>query len=104
LARISSQQQGITHEELREAVPDHLSSKDVHLYWVDKAPNGPGSVTLTAKIELDGQMLLLKSQTEDPMLLGDWAADDPTHHTNLRLLALERILTDPANEDILLSI
>ena len=104
MARISSQQIGITSEELREAVPEHLSSKDVHLYWVDKSPNGQGRVTLTAKIEMDGQMLLLKSQSEDPLLVGDWDAEDPTHHTNSRLLALERILTDPSNEDILLSI
>jgi hypothetical protein len=104
LARISSQQKGITNEELREAVPDHLSSKDVHLYWVDKSPDGQGKATLTAKIEFDGQLLLLKSKTEDPVLVGDWDSEDLTHHTNARLLALERILTDPANEDILLTI
>lgn len=49
-------------------------------------------------------MLLLSSKTSDPLLIEDWKEDDPTYHTNARLLALERILTDPANDDILLSI
>ena len=76
----------------------------MHLYWIDKSALGEGFYTLTAKIEIDGQMLLLRSKSSDTLLIDDWNVSDPTYHTNARLVALERILTDPANEDILLSI
>ena len=104
MARISSHQSGITHQELQEAIPDSLLSKDVHLHWIDKSPSDNRLYTLTAKIEIDGQILLLSSKTSDAMLIEDWEVNDPTYHTNARLVALERILTDPANEDILLSL
>lgn len=104
MARISSHQSGITHQELREAIPESLLSKNIHLHWVDKSPSENGQFTLTAKIEINGQMLLLKSKTRDQQLIDDWDVSDPTYHTNARLVALERILTDPANEDMLLSL
>jgi len=49
-------------------------------------------------------MLLLRSKTSDTLLIDDWDVNDTTYHTSARLVALERILTDPANEDILLSL
>jgi len=104
VARISSHQSGITHQELQEAIPDSLLSKNVHLHWIDKSPSEEGIYTLTAKIEIDGQTLLLSSKTSDTLLLNDWNVNSPTYHTNVRLVALERILTDPANDDILLSL
>jgi hypothetical protein len=104
VTRISSHQSGITHQELKEAIPETLLSKNVHLHWIDKSPSDKGIYTLTAKIEIDGQTLLLRSKTSDALLIADWDVDDPTYHTNARLVALERILTDPANEDILLSV
>lgn len=104
MARISSHQKGITNQELAEAVPDSLLSKDLHLHWVDKSPSRGGSCVLTAKIEIDGQILLLHSKSDEAFLKEDWDVNDPNYHTNARLVALERILSDPANEDILLSI
>lgn len=104
MARSSSHQSGITHEELAEALPESLLSKAVHLHWIDKSPLNKGLYTLTAKIEIDGQILLLRTISSDTMLMDDWNVSDPTYHTNTRLLALERILTDPANEDILVSL
>lgn len=104
MAPISSHQSGITHQELKEAIPESLLSKSVHLHWIDKSSSGGGLYTLTAKIEIDGQMLLLRSKTNDKLLIDGWEMNDPTYHTNARLVALERILTDPANEDILLSL
>jgi hypothetical protein len=104
VARISSHQPGITNQELQEAIPEGLLNRTVHLHWIDKSPSGNGQYTLTAKIEIDGQVLLLRSKTEDKSLIKDWDMNDPTYHTNARLVALERILTDPANEDILLSL
>ncbi len=103
MASFSSQQSGITSQELGEAIPESLLTKNVHLHWIDKSPSGNGLYTLTAKIEIDGQMLLLSCKTGDMGLIADWDVSDPTYHTNARLVALERILTDPANEDILLS-
>jgi hypothetical protein len=90
--RISSHQSGISSLELQEAIPESLLNKSVHLHWIDKAPSG------------DGQVLLLSSKTSDMSLIEGWNLEDPTYHTNSRLLALERILTDPANEDMLLSL
>ena len=104
MSRISSHQSGISHQELREAIPESLLSKDLHLHWIDKSPAEDGHFILKAKIEIDGQMLLLQSTTGDASLIADWDVNDPTYHTNARLVALERILTDPANEDILLSL
>lgn len=105
MASISSNHQsGITSQELQEAIPESLSSKNIHLHWIDKSPSGKDVYTLTAKIEIDGQMLLLRSKTNDTTLIKDWDVNDPSYHTNARLVALERILTDPANEDILLSL
>ena len=104
MGRISSHQSGITNEELQEAIPENLLAKNVHLHWIDKSPSGSGRFTLTAKIEVGGQMLLLSSKIEDSKLIEDWDVIDPTYHTNARLVALERILTDPTNEDILLSV
>ena len=104
MAPISSHQSGITNQELQEAIPDSLLSKNIHLYWIDKSPLERGFYILTAKIEIAGQMLLLRSKTNDKSLVDDWDVNDPTYHTNVRLVALERILTDPANEDILLSL
>lgn len=104
MAPISSQQAGITNQELKEAIPESLLSKNVHLHWIDKSRSGTDTYTLTAKIEIDGQLLLLSSKTGDMKLIDDWDMTDPTYHTNARLVALERILTDSANEDILLSI
>jgi hypothetical protein len=104
VAPISSHQAGITHQELREAIPEGLLSKSIHLHWIDKSPLGNGEYTLTAKIKIEDQVLLLRSKTSDLSLIEDWDISDETYHTNARLVALERILTDPANEDILLSI
>ena len=104
MVRISSHQSGITNEELQEAIPEALLSKKVHLHWIDKSPSGSGRYTLTAKIEVGGQMLLLSSKIEDSKIIEDWDVIDPTYHTNSRLVALERVLTDPTNEDILLSV
>jgi len=104
VARISSQQIGITHQELQEAIPESLLSKNIHLHWIDKSPSENGIYILTAKIEIEGQMFLLRSKTSDRLLIEDWDVNDPTYHTNARLVALERILTDLANEDILLSL
>lgn len=101
---VSSHQSGITSQELKEAIPESLLTKSVHLHWIDRSPQGNGVFTLTAKIEIDGQALLLRSSTNDMSLIDDWDVIDPTYHTNARLVALERILTDPANEDILLSL
>jgi hypothetical protein len=101
---ITSHQPGITSQELKEAIPDNLLSRSVHLQWVDKKPAGEGSWLLSAKIVIDGNVVLLQSKTSEVSLIEDWDLNDPTHHTNARLLALERILTDPANEDILLKI
>ena len=94
---------GITPQELEEALPESLISKSVHLHWVDKAPSNKGKVTLTAKIEISGEVLLLRTISSDTMLLETWDEKDPKFHTNSRLVALERILTDPANEDMLVS-
>ena len=104
MSHLSSHQSGITNQELQEAIPESLLSKNVHLHWIDKSPSGNGLYTLTAKIEIDGQMLLLRSKTSDTLLIREWEVDDPSYHTNARLVALERILTDPDNEDILLSL
>ncbi len=104
MARISSHQPGITPLELKEAIPESLLTKNVHLCWIDKSPSGKESYTLTAKIEIEGQILLLSSKTSDMKLIDDWDVADTTYHTNARLVGIERILTDPANEDILLSL
>lgn len=104
MSRISSHQSGITHQELQEAIPDTLLSKNVHLHWIDRSSDGGDGYILTAKIEINGEMLLLRSKTRDKMLIDNWDKNEPTFHTNTRLLCLERILTDPANEDILLSL
>ena len=89
---------------MKEAIPESLLTKNVHLCWIDKSPCGQDLYTLTAKIEIEGQILLLSSKTSDMNLIQDWDVADATYHTNSRLVAIERILTDPANEDILLSI
>ena len=104
MPRISSQQSGITKHELLEAIPETLLSKKVHLHWIDRSPVGKGHFSLCAKLEIDGDILLLNSKTSDVVLMADWNIDDPGYHTNARLVALDRILTDPKNEDILLSI
>ena len=104
MSRISSQQSGITNLELQEAIPENLLSKQVHLHWIDRSPAGKGHISLCAKLEIDGEMLLLNCKTSEAVLLADWNMNDPGYHTNARLLALERILTNPANEDILISI
>ena len=104
MAHISSHQPGITPQELKEAIPESLLTKNVHLSWVDKSPSGKDLYTLNAKIEIDGQILLLSSKTSDMKLIDDWDVVDSNYHTNARLVAIERILTDPANEDILLSL
>ncbi len=104
MGRISSQQPGITQQELQEAIPVSLQSKDVHLHWIDKSPSGKDHYTLTAKIEVNEQILLLRCECNDTGLICDWDVDDPTYHTNARLVGLERILTDPANEEKMLSL
>ncbi len=104
MGRISSQQSGITHHELQEAIPESLLLKDVHLHWIDKSPSGKDLYTLTAKIEVNGHILLLSCESTDTKLMDDWDVDDLTYHTNARLVALERLLTDPANEERMLSL
>ncbi len=104
VASITSHQPGITSDELKEAIPEPLLTKNVHLHWIDKQPSGNGSWMLSAKIVIDGQEALLQSKTNENQLIEDWEVDDPTYHTNARLVALERILTDPANEDRLLAL
>jgi len=104
VALTSSPQSGITPQELKEAIPESLLSKSVHLHWVDKSPLTEGKIILTAKIEISGQVLLLRTTTRDTVLMEAWDEKDPTFHTNSRLVALERILTDPDNEDILVSL
>ena len=89
---------------MKEAIPESLLTKNVHLCWIDKSPAGKDLYTLTAKIEIEGQILLLSCKTSDMTLIEDWDVADTNYHTNSRLVAIERILTDPANEDILLSI
>ena len=71
MARISSHQSGITNQELQEAIPESLLSKNIHLHWIDKSPSEKGLYTFTAKIEIDGQMLLLSSKTSDTLLIDD---------------------------------
>ncbi len=104
MARISSHQSGISSQELEEAIPESLQSKNVHLHWIDKSPAGKDLFTITAKIEINGHILLLSCKTSNRQIIDDWNLDNPTHHTNARLVALERILTDPANEDIIISL
>jgi hypothetical protein len=104
LASVSSHQPGISGEELQEAIPETLAGKKIHLHWIDRQQAGNGSWTLSAKIEVDGQVLLLHSRTSERQLMEDWGREDPRYHTNARLVALERILTDSANEDRLLSL
>jgi hypothetical protein len=104
MTRTSSHQAGISSEELKEAIPEFLADKHIHLHWIEKTPAGKGLVQLTAKIEIDGQAILLHAKTDSIQLIEDWDRDDPTYHTNARLVALERILTDPGNEVILLSL
>lgn len=104
VARTSSLQSGITSRELEEAIPDSLLTKSVHLHWVDKSPLSGGKYTLTTKIEISGQVLLLRTTCADAMLIEAWDVKDPRYHTNSRLIALERILTDPDNEDMLVSL
>lgn len=104
MSNISSQQAGITQQELQAAIPVSLQSKDVHLHWIDHSPSGNGNHTLTAKIEINGQVLLLRCETCDKRLIEDWNVDDPSYHTNARLLSLERILTDPSNEEKILAL
>jgi hypothetical protein len=102
MANISSHHTGITVQELKEAIPLTLQSKDIHLHWIDFAPAGNAMYTLSAKLEVDAQILLLTCKTSDTSLIDDWEVDDPSYHTNARLVALERILTDPDNEVILM--
>lgn len=104
MGRTSSHQAGISGQELSEAIPEYLSSKNVHLHWIEKSPEGNGRYRLSAKIEIDGHQLLLGTVTDDSGLISEWDRVDDTYHTNARLVALERILTDPENEDTLLSI
>jgi hypothetical protein len=104
MSRISSRQPGITNLELEEAIPDNLLSRKIHLHWIDKSPSGKGQYSFCAKLEIDGEILLLNCKTSDATLTADWDENGPTYHTNRRLVALERILTDPANEDFLLTI
>ena len=100
---ISNPQSGITSEELKEAIPESLLSKDIYLHWIDKSRADGEKYILTAKIEIDSQILLLQSKIGDTSLIEDWNVKDPAYHTNARLVALERILTDPENEDKLMS-
>ncbi|MEZ5071034.1 MAG: hypothetical protein R2751_08715 [Bacteroidales bacterium] len=104
MAQISSQQPGISSTELAEALPESLLEKSVHLYWIDHSRPDTERYTLTAKLDIDGQTLLLSCVSRDLSLLEQWAVDDPGYHTNARLVALERILTDPENEERLMSI
>ena len=104
MASVSSHQPGISSEELKEAIPENLAARKVHLHWIDRKAAGEGSWILSAKIEIDGQVLLLHSRTQESRLMEDWGREDPRYHTNARLVALERILTDPDNEDRLLSL
>lgn len=100
----SNPQSGITSAELKEAIPESLLTKDIYLHWIDKSGTEGEKYILTAKIEIDGQMLLLQSKLSDKSLIEDWNVKDPAYHTNARLVAMERILTDPENEDKLLSL
>lgn len=95
---------GISKEELALAIPDMLRSKRIHLYWVEKAPREDGSFTFTTKMDINGSTVLLRTRTSDCNLIRDWGCCDPKYHTNARLVALERILTDPVNEDTLISL
>ena len=104
MGNFSSQQSGITKLELQEALPESLQTKRVHLHWIDKSPAGKDVYTLTAKVEIEDQILLLSCKTCDTNLIEDWDVLDITYHTNARLVALERILTDPENEDIIISL
>ena len=100
----SSALSGISQEELREAIPELLHSKRIHLHWVEKSPAANGECSLTAKLEINGNEILLKTRTGDREIIDNWKQDSPSYHTNARLVALERILTDPANEDTLISL
>jgi len=100
----SSPGSGISREELAEAIPDEFRTKQIHLHWVEKAPSGKGRYSLTAKLDINGNSLLLKSSTGDVQIIEDWNEKDPSYHTNARLVALERILTDPDNEEMLISL
>lgn len=92
----------IRADELCEALPESLAHKLVHLHWIEKSQAGKGRYMLSAKIEVDGQILLLHCQCTEQVLIDDWDVKDPAYHTNARLLALERILTTPQNEELLL--
>jgi len=71
---------------------------------VEKTPAGKNEYVLSAKIEVNGNALLLSSRTSEMQIIGSWDEHSSSHHTNARLVALERILTDPANEDTLISL
>jgi hypothetical protein len=105
MAQISSNPlSGITREELLEAVPESLQSKNIHLHWIEKNPAGKGEYVLIVKLDVNGQGILLRSRIREMQLISEWDLNHPTYHTNARLVALERVLTDPSNEDKLLSL
>jgi hypothetical protein len=93
---------GIRADELCEALPESLANKLVHLHWIERSRAGREGFLLSAKIEVDGQILLLHCPCNEQILIDDWDVLDPAYHTNARLLALERILTTPQNEELLL--
>ncbi len=101
---ISSQQPGISHADLEAALPAFLEGKDIHLFWVDCSPQPDGVYRLTARLEINGQPLLLGSLLKEDGMLDDWNAEDEGLHSQIRLLALERILTDPDNAETLISL
>ena len=100
----SSSGSGISQEELAVAIPHVLRDKRIHLHWVEKAPRGNGIYSFTTRLAINGSTVLLRTNTPENRIIEDWGNSDPKHHTNARLVALERILTDPINEETLISL
>ena len=69
MGNISSHQSGISHQELKAAIPESLLTKNIHLHWIDRSRSGDELYTLTAKIEIDGQIVLLRSKTTDKQII-----------------------------------
>jgi len=95
---------GISQDELMEALPDFMQAKYIHLHWVAAIPAGRHACTLMAKIMLNEQTLLLQTVCKEPELITGLRDDPSLSDENYPLLALDRILTDPANEDTLISL
>lgn len=100
----SSPISGIQGNELQEVLPESLDSKRIHLYWIEMASEGEEQAALTAKIGVNDQVVLLKSLTRETEIIHRWDNSSETGSVDARLLALDRILTDPLHEDTLMAL